>query len=89
MRDTSLNDEAREKAIQGFSINLFGSFFSILIRSIAALLSAALPIYISDKLGFVVAENVTEFLSRWDVIIILSLVICTGWYFKNKLWPSR
>jgi hypothetical protein len=85
MRDPSLDDEAREKTIQNFSISLFGSFFSILIRSIAALLTAAVPIYAADKLEFVVAADVTDFLSRWDIIIILTLVICTGWYIKSRL----
>ena len=89
MRDPSLDDASREKSIQKFSINLFGSFASILIRSIATLLLAALPVYIADQLGVVKASEVTDFLSRWDVIVILTLVICAGWFLKSRLWPSR
>lgn len=89
LRDPALDDEAREKSIQKYSISLFGSFASILIRSIAALLFAALPVYAADRLDFAAADEVTQFLSRWDVIVLLSAVICTGWYLKSRLWPSK
>jgi hypothetical protein len=89
MRDKSLDDEAREKAIQGASIKLFTAFFSILIRSAAALAISFLPIYLAHWTGLATIDAVIGFLSRWDVIVIVSAVILGGYFILGRSKPYR
>lgn len=87
MKDKSLDDEAREKAIQGASIKLFKSFFSILIRSALALAVSFLPIYLAHLSGLAAMDDVIGFLSRWDVIVIISVVIIGGYFILGRSKP--
>lgn len=88
MRDESLDEESREKAVQRASIQLFGAFFWILMRGVAAFLVAFLPIWIANLAGIANTEDVVAYLSRWDVIVIVSLVVIGGYIIWMRLWPS-
>lgn len=76
MRDASLDDEAREKATQRASLQLFGAFACILLGSLLAVAVAFAPIYLADGLGLAKTEHVLAFLARWEVIVGTSVVIC-------------
>ncbi len=89
MGDKTLDDEAREKMIQGASIKLFSAFFSILIRSALALGISFLPIWLADLAGVVRIDTVLSFLARWDVITILSLVIIIGYVVLMRAKPYQ
>lgn len=89
MHDKSLDDEVREKAVQRASIQLIGAFFSILVRSALAFLASFLPIWIASLAGLATIEDVLRYLSRWDVIVIASVVITAGYVIWMRLWPSR
>lgn len=89
LRDPALDDEAREKAARQGALFLFGSFASILWRSLAALAAALVPIYAGDFLGLASGEAVFAFLARWEVIVAATAVICAGFYVKGRLWPGR
>lgn len=89
MGDKGLNDEAREKAIQAASIKLFKAFFSILIRSALALAISFLPIWLAHWTGLASIDAVIGFLSRWDVIVIISVVIIGGYFFFGRTKPYR
>jgi uncharacterized protein YhhL (DUF1145 family) len=88
MRNSSLDDETREKELQKASVKLFGSFISILCRSALTLLISFLPIYLASLIGFVKIKDVIYFLSRWDVIASASIVIVAGYIIRNRLQPS-
>ncbi len=88
MRDPALDDLAREKAMQQASVSLFKAFGSILIRFVLTLIAAAIPVYGADLLGLVSADAVIGWLSRWDVIIGLSVIMIAAWVLKARLWPS-
>ena len=75
MTDPSVADLEREDKIQRASITLFGLFFSILIRSLVTLGSAAIPIWVADKLELATAAETLAFLMRWDVIVLSTLII--------------
>lgn len=75
MRDDSLDDDTREKKLQQASIKLFMAFISILIRSALAILASLLPILLADLTGLSKIEDVTSFLSRWDVIVIVTVSV--------------
>ena len=89
MRDERLDDEVREKVAQRASIQLIGAFFSILVRSVLAFLASFLPIWIASMADFATIEDVLRYLSRWDVIVIVSMVIIAGYVIWMRLWPSR
>ena len=75
MKDDDLSDEEREKIVQAASIKLLGAFFSILLRSVGALLAAFLPIWLAGMTGLASEDAVLAFLSRLDVILITTVVI--------------
>ena len=85
IRDPSLDDEAREKAAQRASIQLFGAFASILLRSLLAVAAAFVPIYLADALGLAETEHVLTFLARWEVIVGASVVICAFVFAKGHV----
>jgi len=85
MRDPALNDDAREKAVQRASIALFGAFGSILLRSLLALAAAVAPIWLADQVGWAQTESVVDLLSRWDIIVGASVLICGLFYAQGRL----
>lgn len=88
MRDASIDDERREKKLQQSSLQLFRAFFSILIRSALVFLLSLLPIFISSLLGLAEIEDVIRYLSRWDFIIITTVIICACYAVWTRLRPS-
>ena len=86
MRDPALDDAAREKAVQAASLRLMGSFASIVVRGALSLGVSLLPIWLADVTGLASGAAVIDFLSRWDVIIIASVVIVAGYVVRIKLW---
>ncbi|MEM7268685.1 MAG: hypothetical protein AAF401_05470 [Pseudomonadota bacterium] len=74
MKDRSLDDDAKEKAVQKASLGLFRDFGGILVRSAVILAGAAAPAYLAEFAGLTTAQTVFDWLLRWDVILIASLV---------------
>ena len=89
MSSKELDDEVKEKEVQKAAIGLLGSVGSITIRSVLSLVSAAVPIYGAEAAGLVSADAVIDFLSRWDVIIIVSVVMIAGYLLGRRLWRAR
>ncbi|MEO3428951.1 hypothetical protein AAFN88_08860 [Pelagibius sp. CAU 1746] len=89
MRDTALDEEAREKEVQRASLKLLRLFFSILGRSLLALIASLLPIWIADALGLAPRDTILLFLARWDVILAVSLALLAAYLLWTRLWPSR
>jgi hypothetical protein len=89
MRAPGLDDLAREKAVQQASLRLFAAFGGILVRTALCLAAAALPVLAAGALGLATEAEVTGFLMRWDVILILTFAITAGWIAGRRLWPSR
>ncbi len=88
LRDPRLDDDAREQAVQRASLRLFGAFFSILTRSALALAAAVLPLWIAETAGLVSGEAVMLYLSRWDIILVTSIVMLAGYRLRMLLWAS-
>lgn len=86
MRDEALDDAAREKAVQSASLRLMGAFASIVVRGALSLGASLLPIWLADVAGLAAGNDVIDFLSRWDVIIIATVVIVAGYVIRIKLW---
>jgi hypothetical protein len=89
MRDATLDDAARETAVQRASLRLLRTFVSILLRGTLAVGASLLPIWAADTAGLAASAEVIDFLSRWDVIAITSMVIVLGYLVRTRLWaPS-
>ena len=89
MSSKELDDDVKEKEVQKSAIGLLGSVASITIRSVLALIAAAVPIYGAEAAGLVSGDAVIDFLSRWDVIIIVSVVMIAGYIAGRRVWRAR
>lgn len=89
LRDDSLDDSAREKKLRQYTFKLFGTFFSILIRSILTLLISLLPILFADLVGWVDIEDVFRYFSRLDVIAITTFFIILSYIALILLRPFK
>jgi hypothetical protein len=89
MATKDLSDEIKEKEVQKSAIGLLGSVVSIAWRSAVSLIGAALPIYAAAAAGLASDDAVIDFLSRWDVIIVVSVAMIAGYFAVQKLWPAR
>ncbi len=89
IRDDSISDEVSEKEVQRAAIRLMGAFLSILLRSALALLVSFLPIWLANSFGLAATADVLLYLSRWDVITILSVAFIAGYLLWRRIWPSR
>jgi hypothetical protein len=89
MSSKELDDDVKEKEVQKSAIGLVGSVVSITVRSVVSLIAAAVPIYGAEAAGLVGADAVIDFLSRWDVIIIVSVVMIAGYIVGRRVWRAR
>ncbi|MEW8689980.1 MAG: sulfotransferase [Candidatus Thiodiazotropha endolucinida] len=67
--DDNLTEEEKETAVKSAGLALLKKSFEILWRIALSLVAAAAPVYLSDKLGYVPAETVTQLMLRWEFII--------------------
>lgn len=75
IHDKALDDLAREKKMQRASLQLGGAFIAILLRSALALGASFLPIWLISLTGKIRIEDVMLYLSRLDVIVIVTAAI--------------
>ena len=88
MRDPSLDDLAREKAVQAASLKLVRQAFSIIVRSVLALAAAFVPLILADQFGLAPLSASLEYLARWDVIIVVSIVVLFIWILGARFWKK-
>jgi len=79
LRNDSLDDRTREKELQKATLKLFGAFFSILFRTMLTFFVSLAPIWVASLIGLVKIGDVIRYLSRWDVILISSVLIVIGY----------
>lgn len=89
MHDESIDEMVRERAVQRASLRLMGAFTSILLRGALAFLASLVPIWIADLAGLAGIDEVTKYLSRWDVIVAATGLIVAGYVFWTRLWTSK
>ena len=88
MRDPSLNDLAREKAVQAASLKLIREAFSILVRSALALAAAFIPLVLADQFGLAPLSETLAYLARWDVIVVVSIAALLIWFLGARFWKK-
>ena len=89
LRDPSLDDAAREKAVQQASLRLMGAFASLLLRGAAVVGAAALPIWLGSLAGLAESGEVLRYLSSWPTILVSSLALTAAFVLWPRRWLSR
>ncbi len=89
LRDSTLDDTSREKAVQQASLRLMGAFASLLLRGAAVLGAAALPIWLGSLAGLADSDKVVRYLSSWPVILVSSLALTAAFLLWPRRWLSR
>lgn len=89
MRDESLEDEMREKIVQSASVQLMAAFVSTVIRGALTFAASFATIWLADAAGLAAMEDVVRFLSRWDVIIIVTIALTMGYVIWGRIWRSK
>jgi hypothetical protein len=87
MRDPQLDELTRERRVQAAGISLLAYSGSLIVRSLAALIGAALPIFAADWIGVVPRVETLAFMVRWDVILVATGLITAGYLGRILLWP--
>lgn len=89
INDDSIDDEKREKDLKRASIELFGAFISILIRSVLILIASFFPILVADILGLAMTKDVINYLSRWNVIVITTFLLIVYYILWKRFKPPQ
>lgn len=84
LRDPSLDDEQKEAGMQKASISLFRGFFSILIRSAAALGISVIPVFAFDRLGLAGMDDTIDALASWQAIVTTTVVMTLAFVLGRR-----
>lgn len=88
IRSKDLDERTREEEIQRVSLKLFGSFFSIIFRSILMFVAAFIPIGAGHLLEIADMSDVLRLLTRVDVIVVFTIVMSLGYFLKGRMKRS-
>jgi hypothetical protein len=80
MRDHSLTDSEKERALRQASLALMRDFASIGVRSIGALAISLLPLLAADLTGIAEFSAVISWLATWKAIGLATVVVAS-WYW--------
>ncbi|WP_424991088.1 hypothetical protein [Fluviibacterium sp. S390] len=75
MGDKSLDEDAKEAAVQKAALSLMKNFLDLLIRGALTLVAAWVPIQAADMIGLKPADETMAFMLRLDVILITSVIV--------------
>lgn len=75
MGDKSLDDDAKEAAVQKAAGSLLKGFFGLVLRIIGILVAAYVPIFLADLAGLVPEAETLGFMLRLDVILATTVIV--------------
>lgn len=84
LRDPSLDDHARERALQSHAKQLFGLFFLLTAGAALALALPAGLIWILDVLRVVSLRAVLEMTLSWQFLTVTTLVGVAAWGLMRR-----
>jgi hypothetical protein len=76
LHDERLDDEARELVARHASIKLGGAFVSIVLRGAVCTAASVASIFFAGLIGLTAYEDVVGFLTRWDVVLFVTIGFC-------------
>lgn len=74
MRDSTLDDDAKESAMQQSAVRLMKLSFMLLVGSAVALAAPMGVIWLLEVAGLVSLDDVVAILLRWDVLVLATVV---------------
>jgi len=83
-RDPSLSDDQKEQLARKTSLQLMGSFLSILARGAGAVGASLLPLLAMQSLGLADIGTVLDTLTSWQTILVVSVVLTPLYFFSRK-----
>lgn len=86
MRDPGLDELARERAVQAAALRVLGAAGGLILRSLAALAVAFLPVLAADLAGLAERGAALAFMERWEVILAASLLVTLGYLIIGRRW---
>lgn len=89
MRDATLDDDAKEAAVQKASLNLMKAFVGLLLRGGGAVLAAFVPLQLADWAGIVPLDASLDFMLRLDVILVTSVLIVALAFLGRRLGQGK
>lgn len=84
LRDDSLDDDAKESAMQDYAKQLLALFFLITIGGIAAVLLPAAVIWGLDRLQLLSYEAVLGVALSWTFLLATTVLICIAVVIARK-----
>ena len=87
IRDDSLDDLAKEKAIQKAAINMIKQTLILFSKLVIVAMVSVSPVIIADSLSLIMLENFNRFVLRLDVLLITTVVMLIpviGFRLKNR-----
>jgi len=75
MQEPTTSEDAKEQAIRGFSIQLFGLFASITARGVLLLAVPAVLIAGFSFIGLASFDEVIELLASWEAILAVTVAV--------------
>lgn len=89
IRDPALDDDAKERIARQSSGQLLKQGVLIVLKAAAVLLATAAPFWIADVLAVTPLEESIAFASRWDVLVITTVVMLLAWFAWRRLGAGR
>lgn len=85
MLDASLDDDAKEKAVQQAGLKLLKLSWQLAWRVLICLAAVLPPILLADVLGLAPSESSFDTLLRLDFVVLVSLAaVALGWIWKRR-----
>lgn len=78
-KDPQLDDDAKERMARQASLSLFRKAFDIVLKAALTLASAIAPFWAADALNLAPWQETIAFASRWDVLIVTTVVMIGAW----------
>lgn len=75
MRDRSLDDLEKEKAVRRCALEMVKQTVRLSVKLLVILLAAAFPVWLANFLGWIDMEAFTRFALRVDVLLVTTAVI--------------
>lgn len=89
IRDPALDDDAKERIARQSSGQLLKQGVLIVLKAAAVLLATAAPFWIADVLAITPLEESIAFASRWDVLVVTTVVMLLAWFAWRRLGAGR
>lgn len=75
MTDDSLDDLAKEKAVQRCAIQMLKHSVQLIVKLLVILLVTAFPVWLASFLGWTDMETFAQFALRFDVLLITTAAV--------------